>query len=123
MYWFLKVLKNYSTFSGRARRKEYWMFVLYNAIFGVLLSVLELVINLEGVLTTFYGLALLLPALAVTVRRLHDIGKNGWWYLLMLVPIVGAIMILIFTCLDSQEDENRFGPNPKLHNEGKTVTA
>jgi uncharacterized membrane protein YhaH (DUF805 family) len=114
MQWYLNVLKNYVGFQGRARRKEYWMFFLFNLIISIVLTVVELAVGLESVLTGIYSLAILLPSIAVTARRLHDIGKSGWWMLISLVPIIGAIVLLVFTCLDSEEGENKYGPNPKL---------
>ncbi|WP_227396005.1 DUF805 domain-containing protein [Jeotgalibacillus aurantiacus] len=112
MQWYLKVLKNYVTFSGRARRKEFWMFNLINFLIVLALSVVELVLEIPAFLSGIYSLAIILPSLAVTVRRLHDIGKSGWWILISLVPLVGAIILLVFECLDSVPD-NQYGPNPK----------
>ncbi|MEH7336169.1 DUF805 domain-containing protein [Neobacillus drentensis] len=112
MEWFLKVVKNYAGFEGRARRKEYWMFMLFYFIFDIILAVIENVLGLNNVLTGLYGLALLLPTLAVTARRLHDTGRSGWMQLIGLIPLVGWIIMLVFLCQDSQGD-NRFGENPK----------
>lgn len=117
MDWYLKVVKNYAVFQGRAQRKEYWMFVLINFIFTLILSVIENAIGLPFVLTTIYSLAILLPSLAVTVRRLHDTGRSGWWILISLVPFVGSIILIVFLCLESQSAENQYGPNP-LHSVG-----
>ncbi|MNW25470.1 Inner membrane protein YhaI [compost metagenome] len=114
MQWYLKVLKNYVGFSGRARRTEYWMFTLFNVIASLILTFLGNLIGVETLLSGIYSLAVLLPALAVTVRRLHDIGKSGWWILLSLIPIVGSIIVLVFTCLDSESTDNQYGPNPKF---------
>ncbi|MFC5451064.1 DUF805 domain-containing protein [Paenibacillus aestuarii] len=114
MEWYLKVLQNYVGFSGRARRKEYWMFTLFSAIIGIVLTILELVVGLRSVLTGIYSLAVLLPSLAVTFRRLHDTGRSGWWILIGLIPIVGSIILLVFSCLDSDSHDNQYGPNPKL---------
>ncbi|MEH7378288.1 MULTISPECIES: DUF805 domain-containing protein [Bacillaceae] len=113
MEWYLKVLKNYVGFSGRARRKEYWMFVLFNMIAMIILAVIDNVLGIYPLLYGLYSLAVLLPSLAVTIRRLHDAGKSGAWILISLVPLVGAIVLLIFTCSDSQADDNQYGPNPK----------
>ena len=79
MQWYLKVLKNYVGFQGRARRKEYWMFVLVNVIVSIVLSIVESIADISSVLTGIYSLAILLPSLAVGARRLHDTGKSGWW--------------------------------------------
>ncbi|WP_088042794.1 DUF805 domain-containing protein [Bacillus sp. EAC] len=113
MEWYLKALKNYVGFSGRARRQEYWMFFLFNFIITIVLSILESFLGLNGVLTIIYGLFTLLPSLAVGVRRLHDSGKTGWWILIGLIPFIGTIILIIFFCLDSEEYDNQYGPNPK----------
>ncbi|MGG3469541.1 DUF805 domain-containing protein [Neobacillus pocheonensis] len=113
MQWFLKVVKNYAGFAGRARRKEYWMFILVYFIFNIVLSIAETIFDINQVLTTLFGLALLLPTLAVTARRLHDTGRSGWMQLIGLIPIIGSIIVIVFLCKDSQSDDNRFGPNPK----------
>jgi uncharacterized membrane protein YhaH (DUF805 family) len=108
------VLKNYVGFQGRARRKEYWMFVLFSAIISIVLSIIDAIANLSSVLSGIYSLAVFLPSLAVSVRRLHDTGRSGWWILIGLIPLIGAIILLVFTCQDSQEKENKYGPNPKV---------
>lgn len=113
MEWYLKVLKNYVGFSGRASRKEYWMFVLFNMIALIILSVIDNVLGIYPVLYSLYSLAVLLPSLAVTIRRLHDTGKSGAWILLALIPFIGAIVLLVFVCTDSQAHDNQYGPNPK----------
>lgn len=113
MQWYLKVLKNYIGFQGRARRKEYWMFFLFNFLITMLLSIIEVMFGLGGILSGIYGLFVLLPSIAVNVRRLHDIGRTGWWMLLSFIPLVGLIVLLIFAVLDSQPGENKYGPNPK----------
>jgi uncharacterized membrane protein YhaH (DUF805 family) len=108
------VLKNYVGFQGRARRKEYWMFVLFSAIISIVLSIIDAIANLSSVLSGIYSLAVFLPSLAVSVRRLHDTGRSGWWILIGLIPLIGAIILLVFTCQDSQENDNKYGPNPKV---------
>ncbi|MED4532328.1 DUF805 domain-containing protein [Metabacillus fastidiosus] len=114
MHWYLKALKNYVGFQGRARRKEYWMFVLFNVIIALILSVIQTVADIDPpVLTAIYSLAIFLPSLAVTVRRLHDIGRSGWWYFINLIPLIGGIILLVFTCQDSQSGSNKYGPSPK----------
>jgi len=115
MNWYLKVLKQYADFSGRARRQEYWMFVLINAIISWSFTLLD---NLAGVtifttLSYFYTLAVLIPGLAVAVRRLHDIGKSGWWYLLILLPIVGWIWLIVLFATEGESRPNNWGENPK----------
>ncbi|MEW9702055.1 DUF805 domain-containing protein [Paenibacillus sp. SI8] len=114
MEWYLKVLKNYVGFQGRARRKEYWMFVLFNVIVSIVLSILVAIVKPLSVLSYLYSLAILLPSLAVGARRLHDTGRSGWMLLLGLIPLVGAIILIVFFSQDSQEGENQHGPNPKL---------
>ncbi|WP_138417267.1 DUF805 domain-containing protein [Aquibacillus sediminis] len=117
MQWYLKVIKNYAEFGGRARRTEYWMFTLVNAVIVFLLSMLESIAGIMGIVTFLYSLAVLIPSLAVVVRRLHDSGRTGWWILVSLIPIVGGIVILVFMCLDSEQGDNEYGPNPKFEGE------
>jgi uncharacterized membrane protein YhaH (DUF805 family) len=120
MNWYLMVLKKYAQFSGRSRRKELWMFTLFNCIFSWPLYILGLVFHENTLGSIFLGLyfiyvlAVIVPCLAVSVRRLHDTGKSGWWLLIVLVPIVGPIVLLVFYVLDSQPGANEYGPNPKL---------
>lgn len=119
MDWYLKVLKNYAGFDGRAQRAEYWFFVLFNMIASIICLVLDGLFGTYdsqtgiGLFYVLYTLGVLIPSFAVAVRRLHDIGKSGWWILLGLIPLIGPIVLLIFFVLDSQPGENRFGPNPK----------
>lgn len=113
MNWYLEVLKKYAVFSGRARRKEYWMFILFNFIIVLGLGVVEGLAGGPGVLGSLYSLAVLIPSIAVSVRRLHDTNRSGWWLLIGVVPLIGAIVLLIFVVQDSQPGENRYGPNPK----------
>ena len=112
MEWYIKVLKNYAVFQGRARRKEYWMFTLFSIIISIVLTIIDSVTGLTSVLSGIYSLAVLVPSLAVSVRRLHDTGRSGWFVLLALIPIIGSIILIVFMCGDSQED-NQYGPNPK----------
>lgn len=120
MNWYLKVLKQYADFSGRARRREYWMFVLYNLIFAIAAMIID---NLSGLVIDglFYGvfyfiyiLAVLIPGLAVTVRRLHDTGKSGWMVFISLIPLIGAIWLLVLLATDSESGVNQYGENPKI---------
>ena len=119
MSWYIEALRKYAVFSGRSRRKEYWYFVLFNVIIGVALSVLDALIGTYnpsagiGLLGGIYSLAVLVPSIAVSVRRLHDIDRTGWWVLIALVPVVGAIVLIVFHVLDSTPGPNRYGPNPK----------
>lgn len=96
------VFSNYANFSGRARRSEYWYFALF-----------LLIISLIPIVNLIVGLISIIPSIAVSVRRLHDIGKSGWWLLLFLIPIIGYIVLLIWACTDSQPGENQWGANPK----------
>ena len=116
MNWYLKVLKeHYLDFNGRARRKEYWMFVLINALISWSFSLLDLAIgsNVFFLLSVVYSLLVVIPSLAVTVRRLHDVGKSGWFYLLIFLPIIGWIWLLVLFCTDSEHGPNKWGENPK----------
>ena len=119
MNWYLAVVKNYAGFSGRARRKEYWMFALFNMIFIIVAMILDNILGLTvgelpyGVFYFLYALAVLIPGLAVSVRRLHDVGKSGWMILIALIPIVGAIWLLVLMVTDSNPGENQYGANPK----------
>lgn len=119
MKWFLQAFKQYADFKGRARRKEYWMFILFNTILVFTLSFLEEVLSLTGTIVVIYTLAIMVPSTAVTARRLHDIGKSGWWQLISYIPLIGGIILLVWLCTDSEKGNNRFGPNPKLAIENK----
>ncbi len=105
-------LSKYATFSGRARRSEYWFFALFNFLVGVAAGILDAVIGIT-LLYPLAALALLLPGLAVAVRRLHDTGRSGWWLLIALVPFAGAIVLIVFFCQDSHPAPNEHGPSPK----------
>ncbi|MFF4874141.1 DUF805 domain-containing protein [Streptomyces sp. NPDC003444] len=113
MNWYLDVLKKYAVFSGRARRKEFWMFQLFNIIAVIILSILDSILGIQ-ILSLVYTLAVFLPSLGVSVRRLHDTGRSGWWILIALVPLVGGIILLVFNCLEGEQQQNAYGPNPKL---------
>ncbi|BBB27488.1 DUF805 domain-containing protein [Amphritea japonica] len=113
MNWYLAVLKNYVGFSGRARRKEYWMFTLFNLIVAIVLGFVDNLIGTTGLLGGIYALAVLLPAIAVTIRRLHDTGRAGWWLLLILIPIIGALVLLVFMILEGKSGNNDYGNDPK----------
>lgn len=119
MNWYLAVLKKYAEFNGRARRKEYWMFVLFNIIFAIVALILDNLLGTAihgigyGLFYILYGLAVLIPGLAVLVRRLHDVGKSGWMFFILFIPIVGAIWMLILLVTDSVAGENEYGLNPK----------
>lgn len=119
MNWYLHVLKNYATFSGRARRKEYWMFFLISALISIVLTLLDILLGTysveyeAGLFSGLYSLLILIPSIAVVVRRLHDTDRSGWWILISLIPLIGVIVLFVFICLDSQPGTNRFGVNPK----------
>ena len=113
MSWYLDVLKKYAEFSGRARRKEYWMFFLFYFLIAIAIGIIEAIIRTGGILGGIYALAMLIPGLAVTVRGLHDTGRTGWWILIGLIPVIGTIILLVFMVLDSQPGDNEYGPNPK----------
>lgn len=127
MNYYLNALKNYVTFSGRARRSEYWYFVLFNLIFSWAAIILDhflgtsFIINtMNGPIDFYYGyiyliyaLVVFLPSFAVFVRRLHDVGKSGWFLLIGLIPLVGAIWLLVLLFTDSDEGPNKYGLNPK----------
>ena len=113
MNWYLEVLKKYAVFSGRARRKEYWMFILFNMIIAVALGIIEGLVGSPGVVGTLYSLAVLIPSIAVLVRRLHDTDRSGWWILIGFIPVIGFIVLLVFTIQDSKPGKNQYGDNPK----------
>jgi uncharacterized membrane protein YhaH (DUF805 family) len=122
MSWYLEVFKKYAVFGGRARRKEYWMFVLINLVITVVLILIDILIGTfspqtgVGLLSGLYSLAVLIPFITVTVRRLHDTGRSGWSMLIGLIPIIGGIVLLIFMVQDSQPGANQYGPNSKASN-------
>jgi uncharacterized membrane protein YhaH (DUF805 family) len=119
MNWYLSVLKRYVAFDGRARRQEYWMFTLISVIISLVLMAIDHAMGTVsasagiGTLGAIYALAVLLPSLGVTVRRLHDTDRSGWWLLICLVPLIGGIVLLVFLCIEGTRGSNRFGPDPK----------
>ena len=114
MEWYLKVVRdNYANFSGRARRAEYWYYALFNFLIAIGLSILDGVLGTNGVIGFIYGLAVFIPGIAVGARRLHDTGRSGWWQLILLVPLIGAIVLLVFYVQESSFDRNEYGPSPK----------
>ncbi|MCH8545761.1 MAG: DUF805 domain-containing protein [Cryomorphaceae bacterium] len=127
MNWYLKVLRQYIDFEGRARRKEYWMFVLINIVVAFIVSLLDNILGLAdketgtGVLSTLYALAVLLPGIAVSVRRLHDINKSGWWLLISFIPLIGIIWLLVLMATDGKPGQNQYGINPKEVTETQTM--
>lgn len=113
MKWYLEVLKKYTVFSGRARRKEYWMFILINLIIALVLGFIEGLAGGPGIIGGLYSLAVLIPGLAVSVRRLHDTDRSGWWLLISFVPLIGFAVFLVFMVQEGQTKENKYGSNPK----------
>ncbi|MEU7165481.1 DUF805 domain-containing protein [Streptomyces morookaense] len=113
MHWYVDVLKKYAVFSGRARRQEYWMFTLISFVISIVLAIADAVFGTNDVIGSVYVLAVLLPTLAVTVRRLHDTDRSGWWVLFGLIPVVGWIVLLVFMCLDTTPHHNKYGLSPK----------
>ncbi|WP_139925404.1 DUF805 domain-containing protein [Hymenobacter sp. DG01] len=118
MNYFLHVLRNYALFQGRARRKEYWMFVLFNIICATVILMVDGAIMATGLLTVspfyiLYTLAIIVPSLSVLVRRLHDQNKTGWWALISFVPVVGGIWLLVLLCTEGTRGDNHYGPDPK----------
>lgn len=128
MNYYLSVLKNYGTFSGRARRSEYWMIALVNVVVSVILNLIDNAIGTTikldygngmnmtynfGYISMLYSAAVLIPSIAVGVRRLHDVGKSGWFFFILFIPIIGAIWILILLVTDSKPGSNEYGQNPK----------
>ncbi len=120
MNWFLVALRKYAEFSGRAQRAEYWFFVLFYVLILMGVSIIDAALGLYngivgiGTLGCLFALAMLIPSISLTVRRLHDTSRSGWWILLSLIPLVGSIILLVFTCLDSTPGANAYGPNPKV---------
>ena len=121
MDWYLLAWKRATDFSGRSRRKEYWFFQLFNLIIFAMLVPLSIAMrsvdsqsfDAAGATLFIYCLIVIVPSLSVTVRRLHDIGKSGWWYLIGFVPVIGGIILLVFSLIDSEPYPNEYGLNPK----------
>ena len=129
MNWYLKCVNQYADFRGRARRKEYWMFILWNIVIASALGAFMMVtmafdeyadstlssipLGISFFLYILYALFIFIPSLAVCVRRLHDIGKSGWWLLIDVIPVIGPIILLVWYCTEGQRCENEWGPDPK----------
>lgn len=120
MTWFVMALKKYATFSGRSRRKEYWMFFLFVTLIMIGLAIIDLLVGTYneaagiGLLQGLFGLATLVPYLALNARRLHDTGKSGWLQLLFIIPLVGFILWIIWMVTEGDRVTNKYGPNPKF---------
>ncbi|WP_247749566.1 DUF805 domain-containing protein [Pseudoalteromonas viridis] len=116
---YLSALKKYAVFNGRARRKEYWLFMLCNIIVTIVLGLVDMTLGLYseesgfGLLSGLYALAVIIPSIALSIRRLHDTGRSGWWILISLVPVIGPLVLLVFYVMDSTPGDNDYGPNPK----------
>lgn len=108
---FIGAFKKFADFTGRARRTEFWMYILFYFIFYVVLAVVDGILG-SFALTGIFSLVMLIPSLSISARRLHDTGRSGWWQLLNLIPLIGAIVLIIFYVQDSVED-NEYGGNPK----------
>ena len=119
MTWALMPLQKYAVFTGRSRRKEFWMFVLFTFVVEIILAIIDAIIGTYdtavgmGLLSGLFYLAILVPSIALNTRRLHDIGKSGWFQLLFLIPIVGFILWIIWMVRDGDEGPNQYGPSPK----------
>lgn len=115
MEYFIDAFKKYAEFSGRATRTQYWMFILFFMIIYFVLALIDVLVG-TMVLAFIFNIAAFLPSIAIAARRLHDTGRTGWWQLLVLIPLIGAIVLIVFFVQDSAED-NEYGPNPKAVSE------
>ncbi len=119
MHWYIQALKRFADFKGRSRRKEYWMFALFNVIFSILTTLIDNAFGTDsfvyylGVFSLLYGLFVFIPFLAVSVRRLHDTGKTGWMLLIAIIPIIGALWLLVLFATEGTRGTNMYGPDPK----------
>ncbi|MFJ9339671.1 DUF805 domain-containing protein [Streptomyces sp. NPDC101733] len=113
MNYYTDVIKRYADFDGRARRQEYWMFVLWNIPIVIVLTVIDFALGSYPVITWIYTLAVLLPSLGLTVRRLHDTGRSGWWYLISFIPFIGAIWLIVLAATEGNRGQNAYGSDPK----------
>jgi uncharacterized membrane protein YhaH (DUF805 family) len=114
---YINAFKKYAVFNGRTSRKEFWMFVLFNIIFSVAAVILDNILGLSsdsgyGIFSGLYSLVMILPALGAEIRRLHDIGKSGWWIFISLVPLIGAIWLLVLLAKEGDPGDNAYGPEP-----------
>ena len=123
MEYYLEVLKKYAVFDGRATRSEYWYFALFNAIISIaIVFIAPIILGGAGLLlSVLYALGVLLPSIGVSIRRLHDTGKSGWWLLLSFIPF-GGLVLLYFFVQDSQAGVNQYGPNPKENTSSSSQT-
>jgi uncharacterized membrane protein YhaH (DUF805 family) len=126
MQWYIDVIKKYAVFDGRARRKEFWMFVLFNAIAGIILSIIDTIIGTDfggrtggGWLSSIYYLAVLLPLIGVAMRRMHDTNRSGVWILIYLIPCIGWIWFIVLAAQEGTVGDNQYGPDPKAAERGQ----
>jgi uncharacterized membrane protein YhaH (DUF805 family) len=121
MQWYIDVLKKYAVFSGRARRKEFWMFTLFSVIISIVIRLIDGLIGTDygsgsssgGILSSIYSLAVLLPTIGVAIRRMHDTNRAGWWVLIWLIPCIGWIWFIVLAAQEGTAGDNNYGPDPK----------
>jgi uncharacterized membrane protein YhaH (DUF805 family) len=113
---FIDGFKNFANFSDRARRKQYWMFTLFSVLISIAIAIFEAFLG-TFFIGALFSLAVLVPSISIAARRLHDTGRSGWWQLIILVPLIGLIVLIVFLVQDSKED-NEYGPNPKASEAG-----
>ena len=114
--WFKKVIKNTFNYKGRARRKEYWYYILIASIIILIGFTLDGILDTPDTLSGLAGFILFFPSLAVTIRRLHDIGKSGWWYLISAIPLIGSLILLFWNCQETSPETNQWGaPAKRVH--------
>ena len=111
--WFVKCLKNYANFTGRARRKEYWFFALVQFILLVIAQIIDVILSTDFIFYMIAALALFIPSLAAAVRRLHDIGRSGWWFLIALIPLIGTILLIVWLATETKQETNQWGQPAK----------
>jgi uncharacterized membrane protein YhaH (DUF805 family) len=131
MAWYLLAWQRATDFSGRSRRTEYWMFQLFNFLVALAVGLVAFAcgailsekdgFNVFSICLGMFGVVSFIPALSITVRRLHDIGRSGWWYLIAFVPLIGGLILFVFMLLDSDPDRNEYGPNPKIPGQATVV--
>ena len=119
MEWFIYALRRYSNFTGRSRRREFWMYTLFYILLSIGATFLDNLFGFislgdtYGPISSLYAVIMLLPSIAVAIRRLHDIGKSGWTLLLGLIPVIGTIWLLIYFLREGTYGPNKYGPSPK----------
>jgi uncharacterized membrane protein YhaH (DUF805 family) len=127
MNWYFEAFKKYAVFQGRSGRKEYWFFVLFNIIVSAALAFLDRITVTFvadtgfGILSAVFTLAVILPGIAVSVRRLHDTGRSGWWFLVTIVPVLGFFLFIYFMVLESDPGSNKYGPLPNSSSDFKKL--